>query len=78
MAHEVYAGPRFRLMSLVLWLNIGVKLRLQIGELLTVNSPLLVRMSKGKLVPMTGGSMAQMDKIYSPTLGVGTRPCRSK
>ena len=56
-------------MSLVLWLKIGVKLRLQIGELLTVDSPLLVRMSKGKLVPMTGAFMAQMDKTYAPTLG---------
>ena len=64
MAHEVYAGPGFRLMSFVLWLKIEVKLRVQFGELLTVDSPLLVRMSKGKLVPMTGAFMAQMDKTY--------------
>ena len=69
MAHEVYAGPGFRLLSFVLWLKIGVKLRVQFGELLTVNSPLLVRMNKGKLVPMTGAFMAQMDKTYAPTLG---------
>ena len=69
MAHEVYAGPGFRLMSFVLWLKIEVKLRVQFGELCTVNSPLLVRMSKGKLVPMTGAIMAQMDKTYAPTLG---------
>ena len=69
MAHEVYAGPGFRLMSFVLWLKIEVKLRVQFGELLTVNSPLLVRMNKGKLVPMTGAFMAQMDKTYAPTLG---------
>ena len=69
MAHEVYAGPGFRLMSFALWLKIGVKLRMQFGESLTVTSPLLVCMSKGKLLPMTGAFMAQMDKIYAPTLG---------
>ena len=56
-------------MSFALWLKIGVKLRMQFGESLTVTSPLLVCMSKGKLLPMTGAFMAQMDKIYAPTLG---------
>ena len=56
-------------MSFVLWLKIEVKLRVQFGESLTVNSSLLVRLSKGKLVPMTGAFMARMDKTYAPTLG---------
>ena len=56
-------------MSLVLWLKIMVKLRLHFGEILTVDSPLLVRMNKGQLVPMTGTFMARMDKIYAPALG---------
>ena len=56
-------------MSFVLWLKIEVKLRVQFGEVLTVDSPLLVRVSKGKLVPMTGAFMARMDKTYAPTLG---------
>ena len=39
------------------------------GEVLTVNSPLLVRKGKKGLVPMTGAFMARMDKLYSPVLG---------
>ena len=46
-----------------------VKLRMHFGEFLTVDSPLLVRMNKGKLVPMTGEFMTRMDKIYAPALG---------
>ena len=34
-----------------------------------MNSPLLVRENKGKLVPMTGVFMTRMDKIYAPALG---------
>ena len=56
-------------MSFVLWLKIMVKLRLHFGEILTVDSPLLVRMNKGQLVPMTGTFMARMEKIYAPALG---------
>ena len=69
VAHEVIAGPGYKLMSIVLWIKITVNLRLRQGELVTVNSPLLVREGKGKLVPMTGNFMARMDKLYAPTLG---------
>ena len=34
-----------------------------------MNSPLLVRMKRGKVVPMTGAFMASMDKIFAPFLG---------
>ena len=36
---------------------------------MTVNSPLLVRKHKNKLVPMTGAFMGRMDKIYATVLG---------
>ena len=63
------AGPGYRLMSFVLWLKVVVKLRVAFGEVLTVNSPLLVRENRGALVPMTGGFMSRMDKQYAPKLG---------
>ena len=69
MAHEVVAGPGYRLMSFVLWLKIVVKLRVKVGDHLTVDSPLLIRESKGSLVPMTGAYVTRMDKIYAPDLG---------
>ena len=69
VAHEVIAGPGHRHMSLVLWLKIVVKLRLQRKELLTADSPLLVREKKGGLVPMTGAYMTSMDRVYAPVLG---------
>ena len=56
-------------MSIVKWLKVIVKLRLNLKEKLTVDSPLLVRVKGGKVVPMTGAYMASMDKIYSPVLG---------
>ena len=56
-------------MSIVLWLKILVMLRVRHGEKLTVNSPILVRMNRKKLVPMTGDFMRRMDKIYAPRLG---------
>ena len=56
-------------MSLILWLKIVVKLRVELGETLTVQSPLLVRLNKGVLVPMTGAFMVRMDKQYAPHLG---------
>ena len=46
-----------------------MKLRLALKEKLTVDSPLLVRVKRGKIVPMTGAYMSSMDKIYSPILG---------
>ena len=69
VAHEVVAGPGYRQMSIVLWLKILVMLRVRHGEKLTVNSPILVRMNRKKLVPMTGDFMRRMDKIYAPRLG---------
>ena len=42
---------------------------MRLKEKLTVDSPLLVRLRQGKVVPMTGAYMASMDKIYSPVLG---------
>ena len=69
VAHEVIAGPGYRLMSFVLWLKIVVKLRVKFGDKLTSDSALLVREKKGKLVPMTGAYIARMDKIYAPELG---------
>ena len=51
VAHEVIAGPGYKLMSFVLWLKILIKLRLAFGEHLQPTSPLLVRVNRGKLVP---------------------------
>ena len=56
-------------MSVILWLKIVVKLRTNLNEVLTADSPLLLRANKGKLVPMTGAFMARQDLIYAPTLG---------
>ena len=69
VAHEVIAGPGYKLMSIVLWIKLTVNLRLRQGELVTVDSPLLVRKGKKMLVPMTGCFMARMDKRYAPALG---------
>ena len=54
VAHEVIAGPGFKLMSIARWIKVVVSLRLRCQKLIAVNSPLLVRESKGKIVPMTG------------------------
>lgn len=56
-------------MSFILWLKIVVKLRVKLGETLSVQSPLLVRLNKGVLVPMTGAFMARMDERFAPALG---------
>ena len=69
MAHEVIAGPGYRMMSFVYWLRTVVRLRTKLGEDITADSPLLVRQSRGKIVPMTGCFMARMDKYYAPKLG---------
>ena len=69
VAHEVVAGPGYRQMAIVVWLKILVLLRVRRGEKLTVDSPILVRMNREKLVPMTGDFMRRMDKIYAPRLG---------
>ena len=44
-------------------------LRVKHGERLTVESPILVRMNRKKLVPMTGDFMRRMVKIYVATQG---------
>ena len=69
VAHEVVAGPGYKLMSFVLWLKVVVKLRVKHGETLTRESPILVREREGKIVPMTASFMTRMDKLYSPPLG---------
>ena len=46
-----------------------VELRVQLGEALTDNSPLLIREKRSELVPMTGQFMASMDKTYASKLG---------
>ena len=69
VAHEVVAGPGYRHMSIGLWLKIVVKLRVKLGEKLTPESPILVRMKGSGVVPMTGEFMATRDKIYAPSLG---------
>ena len=69
VAHEVVVGPGCRHMSVALWLKVVVKLRLQLGEIITPASPLLVRMDKRKVVPVKGDFMTKMDKVYAPILG---------
>ena len=65
-------------MSLVRWIKVVVKLRLSVGEQMTVNSPLLVREKQKKLVPMTGAFMSRMDKTYGPVLKWGTATIHSR
>ena len=62
VAHEVIAGPGYRLLSLACWIKVVVRLRMQLKEKLTINSPLLVRRRKGRMVPMTGNFMSRMVK----------------
>ena len=69
VAHEVVAGPGYKLMSFALWIKITVSLRARYSDDLTIDSPLLVRQGRGRLVPMTGAYMARMDRIYAPALG---------
>ena len=56
-------------MSFGMWVKIAVKLRLNQGEVLSGSSPLLVRLNRGKIVPMTASYVSSMDRIYSPILG---------
>ena len=78
VAHEVIAGPGFRLMSLARWIKIVVSIRLRHSEPITIDSPLLVRDNKGKIVPMTATYMARMDKVYAPVLGWGKATIHSR
>ena len=54
------------------------ELRIRQGEVLTVNSPLLVRMRRVKTVPMTGAYIASMDKVYGTVLGWGKATIHSR
>ena len=56
-------------MSFVYWIKVVVNMRCKLGEALTVESPLLVRLTGGKIVPLTGDFVSRMDKIYAPLLG---------
>ena len=56
-------------MSFVFCVKIIVRLRVKLDEELTVGSPLLVRESRGKLVPLTDKFMTRMDKQWAPELG---------
>ena len=56
-------------MSFVYWIKIVVNMRFKLGETLTVESPILVRLTRGKIVPLTGNFVSRMDKIYAPLLG---------
>ena len=78
VAHEVIAGPGYKLMSLVTWLKIVVRLRIRRKEKLTIYSPILVRVNRGRIVPMTGAHMASMDRIYGPVLGWGKATLHSR
>ena len=69
VAYEVIAGPGYRQMSIALWIQITVRLRVRRCEKLSVRSPILVRENKGKLMPMTAQFMSAMDKKYAPVLG---------
>ena len=61
VGHEVVAGLGYRQMAIVVYLKILVLLRLRHGEKLAVNSQILVRINRMKLVPMTGDLMRRMD-----------------
>ena len=78
VAHEVIAGPGYRLMSLVRWIKVVVRLRVLKKEKLTMDSPLLVRERRGEIVPMTGAFMSRMDKTYAPILKWGQATIHSR
>ena len=78
IAHEVVAGPGYRLMNIIRWIKVGVKLRLRHRERLTADSPLLVRLSKGRIIPMTAAFMSRMDKRYAPVLRWGKATIHSR
>ena len=78
VAHEVVVGPGYKLMSVARWIKVVVNLRSRRNEKLTMNSPLLVRENKGKIVPMTGEFMSRMDKKYAPILQWGNATIHSR
>ena len=78
IAYEVVAGPGYKLMNIIRWIKVGVKLRLRHGERLTADSPLLVRLSKGRIIPMTAAFMSRMDKRYAPVMRWGKATIHSR
>ena len=68
IAHEVVAGLGYRVMNLVRWIKVVVKLHLRHKERLSADSPILVRVSKGRIVPMTANFMSRMGKNYASIL----------
>ena len=46
-----------------------VRLRVSMGEKLTIHSPLLAQEKRGTMVPITATYMAKRDKEYAPVLG---------
>ena len=78
VAHEVVAGPGYRVMNLVRWIKVVVKLRLRHKERLFADSPILVRVSKGRIVPMTASFMSRMDKNYASILQRGKATIHSR
>ena len=78
VAHQVIAGPGYQKMHLIRWIKVGVKLRLRHKEILTADSPILVRLKKGKIVPMTASFMSRMDKKYAPALQWGKATFHSR
>ena len=62
VAHEVVARPGCKLMNLIRWIKVRVKLRLRHKERLTTDSPILVRLNKGNIVPMTATFVSRMDR----------------
>ena len=56
-------------MSFVFWKKLIVNMRIKLGEKLAVDSPLLVRKARGKIVPLTGNFVSRIAKIYAPILG---------
>ena len=65
VAREVVAGPGYRQVSSVYCAlaEYIVYVTSKIRGKMIVNSPILVRMNRKKLVPMTGDFMRKMDKI---------------
>ena len=78
VAHAVIAGPGYKLQSLVRWIKVVVRLRMHKKEKLKIDSPLLVRERRGKIVPMTGIFMSRMDTLYVPILRWGKATIHSR
>ena len=65
-------------MSLVHWLKVSVALRVKLQEKLSIDSPLLVRERRGRVIPMTAAFMSRMDRSYTPILNWGKATIHSR